>query len=190
LLEHAPRLLELVAIEPIEQVETAQPVIVSVKVFRALAANTAQFGLVDIGGNRLRDPLNQTILQGEQLGRRPFALVGVDRPLRLCVGQFRRDAQTIPAPPNAAPEHIAHVERVSDRAKVGRRLAVLQRRTARDDEEIGQRGQRSDHVLDDPIAEIPLLSIGTPSANGSTAIEGRDCSGAGQTRRAGEPVLL
>src|SRR4051794_35753312 len=39
LLEHPPRLLERVAIEPVDQIETAQPVIVSIKAFGALAAD-------------------------------------------------------------------------------------------------------------------------------------------------------
>ena len=92
-------LLELRAVESIEQVEPTQHVFVGVEIFRPLAADAAQLGVTNMWRDRLQDMLSQPVLQREQVARISFESVGRDHRPAFRIGQLSGNPQPVVAMP-------------------------------------------------------------------------------------------
>ena len=118
-----------------------------------------QFVLEHVRCDRADDAGRDAVLQVEQVAKLALVLVGPDDRAGFGIAELGRDPQPAGVAAHRAVQHVAHAERLADRAHVDLVAAVAERRAARDHEQLLQPGERVDDVVDDAIGEICLLRV-------------------------------
>src|SRR5262245_15440938 len=113
------------------------------------------------------------VLDGEDIFQFTVVAFSPEVRARGRVDEFRRDADAAAGTADAASERVADAELAADLPYVGKPVAVLKARVARDHHQFGETRKLGDDVVRDAVTEIALWFVSALRfANGSTAIDG------------------
>src|SRR5215471_1166953 len=156
LLEPGSSLREIFEVEAIELGERPQHAIIGFQVVRPLSERPVQLDLADLRRNGAGHAGRDLVLQGEEVFGSAVEMTAPYHRSVACLGELDGYAQPSSRPTDAAGQGVLDAKLAPHPGDVSIR-PIADRRAPRDDEELPERREGANNILNDPGAEVVLI---------------------------------